>query len=1014
MFHLTDPMWLRATLLTACLLVPQMLEGTSARGEDEIPITELQREEAVDFEKEILPIFRSNCLACHNSATAESDLVLETPESILKGGFEGPAIDLDDPAESLILQLSARQRESFMPPDGNDVGAKTLTSEQLGLIKLWIQQGGKGSVSGVMAEIQWQPLPPGVNPIYAVAVTQDGQFAAAGRANQIFLYHLPSQRTLGRLTDPSLLETGVYSQPGVADLDLIQALTFSPDGERLVSGGFRTAKIWRRQTDIPLSEITGLEGTATATAVSPNGALLAWGDENGKIQIVDLASREIQAVLEGHTAAVTGLVFSSEGEKIYSTSLDQSWRVWGRDGAAVASVATPTPLKALALVDDGKRLAVGGEDHAIRVWLLPEAEEAPAADPTSTLSAHSQAVTGLVAVADGQFISSSLDGTVRLWQSRDGQQLREVKHEGPVTGIAVQTDGTRFASVSPEHHSVKIWNMADGKLEHELRGDHRLRYREASDTRVVALAKRLIDLANSDLKAATDRKTAEEANVTKAEEERTKAEGELAAKAKEADEKVAEKEAAEKAIETSKAELAMVEQLQKKADESLAAATQSAQEAEAKRKSIEEELAKAAELARAAEVKAADMEAEKKKVADSLAAVMTKLKESEENAKNLAEPAQKALEAKTAAERAAETAQRAAERAKTTLQRVSEEIPPLEQAVAQRTTEHQQSEEQLTASQQKVAAGEIPFRRVAFSPDSATLAASGDDGVVRVFDVTTATPLNQFSAGADTAVPFAFLSGTQLLAASEAGVARVWGVDPRWELERTLGSPDSTEAFVDRVTALDISPDNRLLATGTGEPSRSGELALWDLESGQLVRRLPDAHSDTVFAIDFSRDGQRLVSSAADRFVKIFRVEDGTFERAFEGHTHHVLGVSWSADGRLLSSSGADNVVKIWNALTGDQQRTIQGFTKEVTAVRFLGDTDQVIASSGDASLQLKRSDNGGNIRSFAGATDFLYAVEVTADGNTIVAGGQDSMLRIWTQDGKSVAEFAPPTPSEP
>src|SRR5690606_8943451 len=122
----------------------------------------------------------------------------------------------------------------------------------------------------------------------------------------------------------------------------------------------------------------------------------------------------------------------------------------------------------------------------------------------------------------------------------------------------------------------------------------------------------------------------------------------------------------------------------------------------------------------------------------------------------------------------------------------------------------------------------------------------------------------------------------------------------------------------------------------------------------------------------------------------------------------------WSADGRLLSSSGADNVVKIWNALTGDQQRTIQGFNKEVTAVRFLGDTDQVIASSGDATLQLKRSDNGGNIRSFAGATDFLYAVEVTADGNTIVAGGQDSVLRVWTQDGKSVAEFAPPAATEP
>jgi WD40 repeat protein len=1013
MFHSSCFGWLRAALIVTCVFSFLPIGSTPAMADDEIPIAELEREEPVDFEKEILPIFRSNCLACHNSGTAESDLILETPASILEGGFEGPGVDLEDVDESLILQLAARQRESFMPPDGNDVGAKNLTSEELGLIKLWIQQGAEGTVTGKVAEIQWQPLPPGVNPIYSVSVTQDGQFVAAGRANQIFLYHLPSRRELGRLTDPALLESGIYSQPGVADLDLIQSLAFSPDGQRLVSGGFRTAKIWRRQSDVPVAELTGLEEAARVIALGPNGETIAWGDEKGIVRLVDRASGEVKARLEGHSAAITGLAFSADGEKIYTSSLDQTWRVWNGDGTAIASVETATPLNALALVDDGRRLVVGGEDQQLHLWPVPEGDDAPAGEPAQTLSGHSQGVTSLATLADGQFLSASLDGMVRLWQSRDGEQLREVNHEGPVTAVAVSSDGTRFASVSPEHRSVKIWNLADGKLEHELRGDHRVQYREAADTRQVALAQRLIELAQEDLKAATDRKTAEEGNVTKAEEERTKADEELAEKAKEADEKVAEKEEAEKAAETAKTEIAKLEEMKKKTEEALAAARQSAQEAEAKRKSAEEALAKAAEIAQAEEAKAVEMEAEQKKVADGLAAVMDQLKEAEEKAKNLAEPAEKALEAKTAAERAAETAQRAAERAKMTLNRVAEEIPPLETAVEQRTSEHQETEEQLASTKEKVAASEIAYQRVVFSPDNATLAAAGDDGVVRLFDVPSGTPLNEVTVAPQGSIPFVITPENQLLAAAEAGIARAWSVAPRWELERTLGSPDSTEIFVDRVTAVKVSPDNRLLATGTGEPSRSGELALWDLDSGEPVWRLPDAHSDTVFAVDFSRDGRLLVSSAADRFVKIFQVEDGEFVRAFEGHTHHVLGVAWSADGRLLSSSGADNVVKIWNALTGDQQRTIQGFNKEVTAVRFRGDSDQVIASSGDATLQLKRSDNGGNIRSFAGATDFLYSVDVTADGNTIVAGGQDSMLRVWTEDGTNVAEFPPPAPPE-
>ena len=48
-----------------------------------------------------------------------------------------------------------------------------------------------------------------MNPIYAVALTPDGQYAACGRANQIFVYHVPSGQLVTRLTDPALVEVGL-------------------------------------------------------------------------------------------------------------------------------------------------------------------------------------------------------------------------------------------------------------------------------------------------------------------------------------------------------------------------------------------------------------------------------------------------------------------------------------------------------------------------------------------------------------------------------------------------------------------------------------------------------------------------------------------------------------------------------------------------------------------------------------------------------------------------------------
>ncbi len=59
-----------------------------------------------------------------------------------------------------------------MPPADNGVDALALSSEQFGLIKLWIDEGAKGEVTANAAPIDWQSLPPGMNPIYAVALSR--------------------------------------------------------------------------------------------------------------------------------------------------------------------------------------------------------------------------------------------------------------------------------------------------------------------------------------------------------------------------------------------------------------------------------------------------------------------------------------------------------------------------------------------------------------------------------------------------------------------------------------------------------------------------------------------------------------------------------------------------------------------------------------------------------------------------------------------------------------------------
>ncbi|MBC8117224.1 MAG: WD40 repeat domain-containing protein, partial [Candidatus Saccharimonas sp.] len=219
-------------------------------------------------------------------------------------------------------------------------------------------------------------------------------------------------------------------------------------------------------------------------------------------------------------------------------------------------------------------------------------------------------------------------------------------------------------------------------------------------------------------------------------------------------------------------------------------------------------------------------------------------------------------------------------------------------------------------------------------------------------------------------------------------------------------------AFVNRVVSLAFSPDGKLLATGGGEPSRSGELILWNVETKAIARQFVDAHSDTVFGIDFSRDGKQLVSGAADKFVKQFDVETGKLIRSFEGHTHHVLDVSWKGDGSRIASAGADNAIKVWNVETGEQHRTIQNYAKQVTSIQYIGASDNLISCSGDKTVKMHRSNDGGNTRNFAGPTDFVYATACTRDEAIVVAGGEDGIFRVWNgTNAQELFKFEPPKP---
>jgi WD40 repeat protein len=269
-----------------------------------IPIAKIKHTGPVDFEREVLPILKNNCVACHNQTKPKGGLVLETPQTILKGGDAGPAAIAKKPRESLLLKAAAHQDpDLIMPPPDNKVAAMPLKPEELGLLQLWIEQGAKG-VMRASLPVVWEPMPPGLSAIYAVALTRDGQFAACGRANQIFVYHLPSGHLVARLNDPQAQKT---SNAGAAHRDTVNSLAFNPDGDLLASGGYRVVKLWRRappanQLKLPAgSDLAAMDGKWSAASIT-NGELRVY-ETNGTVLRTNAFPKSI-ADLQGDIRAM--------------------------------------------------------------------------------------------------------------------------------------------------------------------------------------------------------------------------------------------------------------------------------------------------------------------------------------------------------------------------------------------------------------------------------------------------------------------------------------------------------------------------------------------------------------------------------------------------------------------------------------------------------------------------------------------------------------------------------------
>ncbi len=296
----------------------------------------------------------------------------------------------------IFLSLTANSQEHTTLTHGGSVNAVAYSPVNSSLIA---SAGGNNTVKiWDLADGRVDTLGSHKNTINSLAFSPNGTRLVSGSDDYtIVVWNVTNKR---RLTTLSHITDRVRAQ--------VKAVSFSSDGQMFASAGWHL-KLWDIHT---LREIRTIRHSKwiIALAFSYDGKLLAIGDADGQIIIINLQNQQEIIQYRGDSNYITSMEFSPDNKMLASTGFHGDVKLWRvSNWELIGTLPTSSTVTDLSFSPDSSKL-VSVDYEEVNLWSLNNGEN------LVTLRGHTGWVNATAFSPEGTSLTSGgSDGTLRLW-----------------------------------------------------------------------------------------------------------------------------------------------------------------------------------------------------------------------------------------------------------------------------------------------------------------------------------------------------------------------------------------------------------------------------------------------------------------------------------------------------------------------------------------------------------------------------------------------------------------------